>query len=81
MAVPEKALGLRISKEFTKRQSLDCSDLRVMVASGTVYLNGRVKPIRGQLVDVRKEVEIVERNLRTIPGIRNVVNELDLRGL
>jgi len=78
MPVVDKQLGLRVRREFSKRASVDCSDVRVHTSGGTVYLNGRIKPNRGSEVNMKAEVEIICRNLRTIPGVREVVNELDL---
>ncbi|HET6384280.1 MAG TPA: BON domain-containing protein [Armatimonadota bacterium] len=80
MPIEDKQLGLRIMKEFTKRASIDSSDVRIHVSGGTVYLNGRLKGVRGGVgLDLKKEAEIIERNLRTVNGVRDVVNELDLR--
>ena len=78
MPLEDKMLGVRIQREFTKRASMDSSDVRIHCAGGTVYLNGKVKAVRGAIgIDMQKEVEIVCRNLRTIPGVRDVVDELD----
>ena len=79
MPLEDKALGLRIRREITKRQSINSNDIRVSTAGGVVYLNGKLRLTRGAIgVDLKKEAEIIEKCLRTIPGVRDVVNEMDI---
>lgn len=79
MPAEDKRIALRIAREFTRRQSVDASDLRVTVASGVVYLAGKIRPLKVEAaVDIRKEIAIVEKTLRTIPGIRDVINDCEV---
>jgi hypothetical protein len=45
---------------------------------GVVHLKGRLDHLRGHDVDLREEVEIILRIIRGKPGIRDVVNEMEL---
>ncbi len=79
MPVEDKRIAQRITREFTRRQSVDASDLRVTVSSGVVYLAGKIKPMKTEAaVDIRKEIAIVEKTLRTIPGIRDVIDDTEI---
>ena len=80
MPVVDKQIGLRVYREFTKRNSLDCRLLNVFVSSGVVHVGGQLDTIKGETpVNVEHELEILQRTLRTIPGVREVVFELDKR--
>jgi osmotically-inducible protein OsmY len=81
MPLEEKQLGLRIQREVTKRATLDSTDLRVHVAGGVVYLNGRVRAFRTAVgVDLRHEMDVLERSIRSVPGVRDIVNEVEVKG-
>ena len=46
----------------------------VRVSHGVVYVRGTVKAIRGSsVIDVRSEMEIIARILRTKPEVKDVV--------
>jgi osmotically-inducible protein OsmY len=79
MPIEDKQLGLRIRREITRRQGIDASDLRIHTTGGTVYLAGRLRATRGAVgLDMKKEAEIIEHSLRNIPGVRDVINEMDV---
>ena len=79
MPIEDKQLGLRIRREITKRASIDASDIRISTSGGVVYLNGKLKLTRGAVgIDLKKEAEIIAKCIRSIAGVRDVINELEV---
>jgi hypothetical protein len=67
----------RVMREIGKRNSVDYSLLAVRAIHGVVYVNGRVRPIRGQEVSLESEMAIIAQNIKRLPGVRDVVLEVD----
>ena len=44
---------------------------------GVVYLRGQIKPLLGQECDLKAEMLIIHRILRSRPGVREVVLEVE----
>lgn len=78
MSVEDSRLARDIRHEVVKR-CVDSSRLDIRVYRGVVYLSGEVRPIRGQTVDLKKEMDILYRVLKTRGEVRDVVNEVHLR--
>lgn len=67
-----------VQREITKRH-IDISMIDVHVTHGVVHLRGNVKQTRGQNLDLRHEFQIIAHVLRGCPGIRDVINEVNVR--
>ncbi len=61
-----------VRREFNRRH-IDTSLADLRVSHGVVYVRGTLKTIRGGPTDVKHEVDIIARALRTRPEIRDVV--------
>lgn len=74
MSVQDSLMVRNIMRDIGKHP-LDTSDLRVNVSSGVVYLQGRVKPIRGYYEDTDVDEILVTlcKCIRQHPGIRDIV--------
>jgi hypothetical protein len=74
MADPKDVEATKIvRREFNKRQ-IDTSLTDIRVSHGVVYIRGSIRPMRNApYADVRHEVDIIARALRTRPEIRDVV--------
>lgn len=75
----EDALMTRMVQREIGRRSIDISKLSVRATHGVVYLRGQVKTIRGHDLDLKKELEVIYRILRSKPGIRDVIMDVDVR--
>lgn len=64
------------------KHPLDVSDLRVSVNAGVVYLQGRVKPIRGyhEDTDLDEILTTLCKCIRQHPGIRDLVTDVQTIG-
>ncbi len=78
MSVEDARMANEIRHEVVKR-SMDSSSLDVRVHHGVVYLSGEVREIRGQPNNLRKEMEILHKVMRSHAGIRDVVDECRLK--
>ncbi len=68
-----------IQREIARR-NIDISRLDIKAMHGVVYLRGTIKKIRGhENLELRKELEIIHRNLRTKSGVRDVVLDVEIR--
>lgn len=78
MSLEDARMANTIRHEIVKR-CIDSSRLEVRVCHGVVYLTGEVRPLRGQAIDLKKEMDILHTVLRGKPGIRDVVDAAYLR--
>jgi osmotically-inducible protein OsmY len=62
-------------REVTRRY-VDSNRMEIKVVNGICYLNGEIRPVRGVEVDLESEIEMIERLLKALPGIKDVVNYL-----
>jgi hypothetical protein len=46
---------------------------------GVVYIRGEVRSLRGENCDLEAEMNIIHRILRSRPGIRDVIIEVNYR--
>lgn len=79
MPVDDKQMGLRVRKEIVRRQGIDTSRVEVTANRGVIVLRGEIRPVRGQDIDLDKELEIIEQAVRQIPGVRDIRNEIRTR--
>jgi osmotically-inducible protein OsmY len=75
----EDAEMTRMVRREVSRRYVDTSKLDVRVMHGVVYLRGTISSLRSHPdVDVSEEIQIIERIIRQRPGIRDVINEMEL---
>ena len=69
-------LTRRVRSEIIRRE-LDTSRLEVRVIHGVAYLGGELRPIRARkILDLKKEMEIIETVILQIDGIRGIDNRI-----
>jgi len=69
-------LTRRVRSEIIRRE-LDTSRLEVRVIHGVAYLGGELRPIRvRKILDLKKEMEIIETVILQIDGIRGIDNRI-----
>lgn len=76
MGVHDAETTRMVRREIIRRH-LDDSQLQVNAMHGVVYLRGVLKSCPGHPCDLLAEMKILHRVLRTRPGIRDVVFEID----
>ncbi|MCC6444406.1 MAG: BON domain-containing protein [Armatimonadetes bacterium] len=79
MPAEDKEMTRMVQREISRRY-VDSSQVDVKAIHGVVYLRGVVRPLRNVAVDLQQEIEIIQRILRNKPGIRDVINEMQVRG-
>jgi hypothetical protein len=67
----DASLTRLIQREIGRRQ-IDATKLSVTASHGVVYLRGQVRLMRGHDMDLRQEMEIIKRILRSKQGVREV---------
>jgi len=79
MADPaDVAANKALRREFSRRM-IDITQADLRVTHGVAYIRGAIKPIKGGPPDIRKEVELIARVLRTQAGIKDVVIDCAFR--
>ena len=69
----EDAMMTRMVQREIGRRYIDASRLDVKAFHGIVYLRGQVRHLRGHDVDLKAELDLINRILRGRPGIREVI--------
>lgn len=77
MGVQDAVLTRDAMREIARRE-LDTSKLQVHVTHGVVHIMGIAHPLHGHSADPHHELEIISRILRSKPGIRDVILEVDV---
>lgn len=78
MPIEDAEMTRAIRREISRRY-IDATNVDVRVIHGVVYLKGYIETLRThQSTNLSDEMEIILRILRTRPGIRDVINEVDL---
>jgi hypothetical protein len=75
----EDAATTRLVRREIVRRRIDDSLLQVNSMHGVVYIRGEVRSLRGEPCDLEAEMNIIHRILRSRPGIRDVVIEVNYR--
>ena len=73
MPRPEDVEAMRLVRKELARRPVDTTLMHVGLSHGVVRIGGQVRAMRGHALDVRSEMELVAKVLRTKPGIREVV--------
>lgn len=71
-------LTRQVQREISRRY-IDTTRLDVKALHGVVYLRGSVTRLRGHDVDLKKELEVINRVLRGKQGIRDVIIDVSIR--
>lgn len=71
MGLDDARLTRRVWKEIYKRP-VDPTRLLIRTSHGIIYVDGELRPIRGQHIDVKKEWEILEGILRHLAEVRDI---------
>jgi len=69
----------RMIKREISRRFINAAGLDVKSTHGVVYLRGYIQALRGHDMDLKHELEVIHRILRTKPGIRDVIIDVDIR--
>lgn len=75
MSIEDMRLTRACQREVIRRY-VDSNRMEIKVVNGVCYLNGEIGGVRGINVDLESEIEMIERLLRSLPGIKDVVNYL-----
>jgi len=67
-----------VRQEFSKR-GLDTTRADMRVTHGICYIRGSVGVIKGGPQDVKSELEIIAKVLRTRPNIKDVIIDCTMR--
>lgn len=79
MPIEDVEMTRMVRREISRRY-VDCTNVDVRVMHGVVYLRGFLKELRGHDSDLNQELEVILRILRQKPGIREVINEMQIGG-
>ena len=79
----QDSLMVRAIMRDIGKHPLDVSELRVSVNSGVVFLQGRLKAIRGYHEDTNLDEELNNlcKCIRQHPGVRDVISDVQTPGL
>ena len=75
MSVEDKQLARELSRELTRRRSIDISDTRFSVTRGIAYVGGVIRPSPGEVFDPKAETEQIKDAIKRIPNMKDVVFE------
>lgn len=73
----EDAATARLVRREILRRRMDDSRLEINVMHGVVYLRGVVRALDTTPIDLGAELHILYRILRSRPGIRDVIIEVE----
>ncbi|MEI6914184.1 MAG: hypothetical protein WCL39_03540 [Armatimonadota bacterium] len=76
MALHDAETTRMVRREINRRH-IDDSGLHVNAMHGIVYLRGILKPLEGRSIDLKAELDILNRIIRSRPGIRDIVCEVE----
>ncbi len=72
MPLEDKQLRLRCMREIARRP-IDYSQLQIQAINGIVRMAGVLRPIRGNVVDMNRELRIIIDSLERLPKVKEVV--------
>lgn len=62
----------RLVRAEIARHPVDCGQVQISVSGGTIYLYGKVRPLRTHEGDFRQALDLLLKALNKIHGIREV---------
>lgn len=72
----KKAQGQETTRQVRRemgRHSIECGDVQVNSNFGVIYLNGRVRAMRGHESEMDAEIDALLKSLRQTPGVKDVI--------
>ena len=75
----ETAEMVRYLERECTRRNIDISRAVIFAAGGTIYMTGSIKKIRGYTFDLKHEMEVISRVVRSKPHVQGVVLEVEFR--
>lgn len=79
MADPNDVAGTKALRQELSKRGLDTTRADMRVTHGVAYIRGSVGTIKGGPQDVRAELEIIAKVLRTKPMIKDVIIDCTMR--
>jgi len=79
MPVDDAQMTRMVQREISRRY-VDISMLDVRAMHGVVYLKGTIRALRGHDVNLEHELEVMQRVIRSKPGIRDVIADVEILG-
>lgn len=80
MPSEDRSVVRMIQREISRR-NIDSTRIIVSASHGIVYLRGEVRRLRGHDLNLKDELELIRRLLRSKEGIRDVhVDDVVIRG-
>lgn len=79
MPVDDAQMTRMVQREIARRY-VDTTRLDVRAMHGVVYLKGTIKALRGHELNLEHEFEVMQRVIRSKPGIRDVIADVELIG-
>lgn len=75
----EDASMTRLVQREIGRRYIDTTRIDIKAMHGIVYIRGSICKLRGHDVDLKKELEVINRILRGKAGIREVIMDVSIR--
>ena len=79
MPTREDIQAAKIVRREITRRPIDYSRIDIRVNRGIVHIRGHVAAMRGQVMDIREEMQMVAKVIRQRPGIRDVILDVTYR--
>lgn len=80
MADPNDVAATKLLRQEFSKRGLDTTRADLRVTHGVAYIRGSIGTIKGGPQDVRAEIELITKVLRTRPQIKDVVVDCTMRG-
>jgi osmotically-inducible protein OsmY len=75
MTLADTRMRREVQKELVKRD-IESNLINVQVINSIVYLTGEMRAVRGMILDLRKEKDLIEEIIRGMKGVRDVINQI-----
>lgn len=69
----------KIRSEFSKRM-IDITNMDLQVIHNVAYIRGVIRPIKGGATDLRSELEMIARIIKSAGLVKDVVLDCTVRG-
>lgn len=79
MADPNDVAGTKAVRRELSKRNFDTTMADLRVTHGVAYIRGSIRMIKGGNPDIKAELEIVAKVLRTNPFIKEVVVDCSIR--
>lgn len=79
MADPKDVEGTKLLRREFNRRQIDITQADLRVTHGVAYIRGSIKIIKGGPTDLKKEIEIISKAVRSSGVIKDVVVDCSIR--